>query len=180
MAEAASLLSILGWHLVLTALPGVAATLLAVRRGVRAAPVLLAIGLVGSGGIAMLCFWAFYADPVIGKSFSYLALFGSVLLIADSVVGRRLDRGLLRSLATPLALWALGSAFLVFLGFLHGGTTEPFEMATTRFSSKLPPDNVMPVSSPTGSSCTVTTASLRSSPATGWPATGRRSSPVTC
>jgi len=32
----------------------------------------------------------------------------------------------------------------LFLGFLHGGTGEPLQMAATRFSIQLPPDNVMP------------------------------------
>jgi hypothetical protein len=143
VCDTASLLSALALHLVLTALPLVAATLLAARFGVRSVPVLLAVGLAGSGVVAMLAFWTYYADPLIGKSFSYLIPLGSLLAIADCLHGGRLERKLLSNLATPLALWALGSAFLVFLGFLHGGTDEPLYMAPTRFSGVLPPDNMI-------------------------------------
>lgn len=144
MADAASVLAPLALHLVLTALPLVAATLFAARRGLRSVPLLLAIGLAVSGVAAMLAFWAFYANPTVGKSFAYLLPLVSLALIADSLHGGRIERGLLKSLATPLALWALGSAFLVFLGFLHGGTGEPLQMADTRFSGVLPPDNMIP------------------------------------
>ncbi len=131
-------------HLVLTGLPGVAAALGAARRGVSSVPVLLAISLAASGIVAMLSFWAYYADPVLGESFSYFAVFGSVGLVVWALYGGHLDSGLLRRLATPLALWALGSAFLVFLGFLHGGTGQPLSMAMTRFSAQLPSDNSIP------------------------------------
>ncbi|MGC1851831.1 MAG: hypothetical protein WA687_05260 [Solirubrobacterales bacterium] len=118
--------------------------LLAVRLGLRSTPLLLATGLAASGVAAAVAFWAFYAEPSIGKAFAYLVPLGSVAAIVACLHGGRIERRLLRALATPLALWALGSAFLVFFGFLHGGTSEPLEMASTRFSSKLPPDNVIP------------------------------------
>ena len=44
----------------------------------------------------------------------------------------------------PAALWALGSAFVLFLGFVHGGTEQPLTTAMTRFSHPLPPDNEIP------------------------------------
>ena len=78
----------LGIQLALTALPLIAAMLFAARLGVRKVSVLLAIGLAGSGLTAMLAFWAFYVDPIVGKSFSYFLVFGSVLLIArDAELG---------------------------------------------------------------------------------------------
>jgi hypothetical protein len=144
VGDAASLLPILVLHLALTALPLAAAALLAARLGLRSVPLLLAVGLAASGLVAILGFWAFYATPLIGKSFSYLVPLGSLALIADCLHGGRVERDVLRGLATPLALWALGSAFLVFLGFLHGGTGEPLQMAQTRFSIQLPPDNMIP------------------------------------
>jgi len=55
-----------------------------------------------------------------------------------------IDRGLLGQLATPLALWALGSAFLLYLGFFHGGTDQALATASTRFSGQLPSDNDIP------------------------------------
>lgn len=131
-------------HLVLTGLPGVAATLLAARCGVRGVPVLLAVGLAATGALAMLTFWAYFADPIVGETFSYFLVIGSVALCAWALYGGHLDRALLRRLAIPLALWALGSAFLVFLGFLHGGTDQPVVMSSTRFSGVLPSDSYIP------------------------------------
>jgi hypothetical protein len=138
------LLLLLAKHLILTALPAVAAALFAVRRGVRAVPVLLAIALVASGAVGMLAFWSFFGDRLLGEAFSYFVLLGSILLIAWSVYGGNLDRALLRRLGVPLALWALGSAFLLFLGFAHGGTSTPLVTSATRFSGALPSDNAIP------------------------------------
>ena len=131
-------------HLVLTALPGVAATLLAARLGVRSIPLLLAIALAATGAIAMLVFWSYYGDRTLGETVSYLVLFGSALSIAWSLYAGRIDRELLRGLAIPLALWSLGSLFLVFLGFVHGGMDAPIELAATRFYGPLPSDNDIP------------------------------------
>jgi hypothetical protein len=138
------LLLLLALHLALTALPGAAASLFAARLGVRRVPLLLALGLAATGAVAMLAFWACYADPTLGKSFSFLVLFGSPLLIGYALWGGALDRDLLRALAAPLALWALGSTFLVFLGFVHGDTDLALQTAATRFSRPLPGDNDLP------------------------------------
>lgn len=139
------LLLLLAGHLLLTGLPFAAAALLAARKGVGSVPVLLAIGLAASGTTALLGFWAYYADPLVGETFSYLLFLGSALLVAWSLAGGGLDRDLLRQLAMPLALWGLGSAFLVFLGFVHGGTETPLATAATRFSHPLPSDNQIPL-----------------------------------
>lgn len=144
MNDLANLLPILGLHLLLTALPLVAAMLFAARLGLRSTPLLLAIGLAASGVVATIAFWAYYAEPLIGRSFAYLVPLGSVATIVACIHDGGVERRLLRALATPLALWVLASAFLVLFGFLHGGTSEPLEMASTRFTSKLPPDNVIP------------------------------------
>lgn len=143
--DSSELLLLLVARLVLTGLPLVAATLYAARRGVRQVPVLLAIGLAASGGVAVLGFWSYYGDPLAGETFSYLVLFGSILLVGWSLLGGHLDRALLGRLATPLVLWALGSTFLLLLGFVHGGSESPLAMATTRFSHPLPGDNAIPI-----------------------------------
>ncbi len=137
-------LILLAGHLVLTGLPGVAVVLFAIRRGVRQAPILLAIGLIGSGLVGTLGFWTFYADPVVGEAFAFFAFFGSIALAVSAAWRAGLDRQLLGKLAEPLGLWVCGSAFLVFLGFLHGGTSSPLAMATTRFSHPLPTDAEIP------------------------------------
>jgi hypothetical protein len=137
------LLWLLAEHLVLTALPAALAVFVAVRRGLRDVPLLLCVALAASGASAMLAFWAYWADPLVGQAAAFLLALGSVQGI---VLCRpdRLDRELLRELAVPAALWALASVFVVYLGFLYGGTDQPLSVATTRFSHPLPPDNQIP------------------------------------
>jgi hypothetical protein len=143
--EQGELLLLLGLHLALTGLPGVAAALFAARRGVKQVPVLLAIALAAIAAVGLLGFWSYFADRVLGESFSYFAVLGAVGLSIWCLWGGHLDRDLLRRLGTPLALWALGSAFLVFLGFAHGGADAPLMTAGIRFSHGLPGDNGVPV-----------------------------------
>jgi hypothetical protein len=135
---------LLAAHLILTGLPLAAVALFAARRGIRDVPLLLAIGLAASGAVGILGFWSFYGDRLIGEAFSYFVLFGSVLLIGWSLYGGHLDQELLRRLGTPLVLWGLGSAFLVLLGFVHGGTEAPLATAASRFSHPLPTDAEIP------------------------------------
>ncbi|HET9152813.1 MAG TPA: hypothetical protein VFN85_01705 [Solirubrobacterales bacterium] len=137
------LLWMLAEHLVLTGLPAVAAAFFAARLGVRSVPLLLAVALAASGGVAILSFWLFYADPLIGKSGACFFVLGSALLAAWCL-REGVDRRLLASLATPFALWALASAFVLFLGFLHGGTDQPIATAGLRFTHQLPTDNDIP------------------------------------
>jgi hypothetical protein len=132
-------------HLLLTALPAVAVVLFVASRGEKRVPVLLALGMVATGVVAMVCFWGFYADHEVGLTFTYLVFPGSVLAIGWVLWEGGIDRALARQLATPLALWALGTAFLVFFGFVHGGVHDPFTTATTRFSGLLPVDNYLPL-----------------------------------
>jgi hypothetical protein len=141
----AALLWIVVVQVALTAAPGIAATLLAARCGVRNVPVLLAIGLAGTGIVAMLAFWAYYLDPSFGKVCACGFLLISVAVAAWSGWTGKLGTRLLHDLTTPLALWVLGSVFLVFFGFMHGGTDHPISMAATRFSSQLPSDNDIPL-----------------------------------
>ena len=132
-------------HLALTGLPMFAAALLCARLGVDSVPVLLAVALAAGAAFAMLAFWAYYANRELGESVSFFVLFGSVLALGWSLRGGRIESGLLRSLAAPFALWMLGSAFLLFLGFMHGGTDQSLAMSSTRFSSPLPTDNGIPL-----------------------------------
>jgi hypothetical protein len=143
--EQGKLLLLLGLHLALTGLPGVAAALLAARRGVRQVPVLLAIALVAICAVGLLGFWTYFAGRVVGEAFSYFVVLGGLCLTAWCLWGGRLERELLRGLGVPLALWVLGSAFLVFLGFAHGGADAPLMTAGIRFSHGLPGDNGVPV-----------------------------------
>jgi hypothetical protein len=121
-------------QLALTAVPGVAATLLGVRFGVRNVPVLLCIGLAGSGALAMLTFWAYYLVPRAGGPCAYLVLFGSIAAIVWTWPSVSRQRDLLRQLSLPLGLWALAALFIVFFGYLHGGTEYPLVAPSFRFS----------------------------------------------
>lgn len=135
-------------HLALTAAPGVAAALLALRAGVRREPLLLAVALAGSGGAAMLTFWIFYAIPALGDAAAYTLFFGSLALIAWAWRNVSPHRDLLRRLAVPLALWALGSLFMVGFGFLHGGSEAAVETASFRFTtnpSQMASDSFIPL-----------------------------------
>jgi hypothetical protein len=139
-----NLLALVAVHLALIGLPGVAGALFAARRGVRVVPILVAIALAASGAVAMLCFWAYFAGHPVGEILSGTVVIGSLPVIGWAVSSHDLDSVLLRQLATPLLLWALGSAFLVFLGFVHGGTTTPLSTAAARFRPYLPSDNDIP------------------------------------
>jgi hypothetical protein len=138
------LLLLLAVHLALTALPGVAASLFLANRGERRLPVLLAVFLAVSAGAALVGFWAYYWSHPVGQTWTFLVALGPALAIAWLLWEGGVGREVLRGLATPLGLWALGSAFLVFLGFIHGGTLAPLQNSSTRFSSPLPSDNSMP------------------------------------
>ena len=132
-------------HLVLTALPGAAAALGLARRGVKSVPLLLVVGMAATGVFAMLAFWLYFAAPVVGQTFSFFVAFGSAGAVVWLLWERKIDGALLRGLAVPLVLWALGTYFLIFLGFLHGGETDPLGTAATRFSVGLPSDNGIPI-----------------------------------
>jgi hypothetical protein len=107
-------------------------------------PVLLCIALVGSGSVGILGFWTYYGDPLLGETFSFFVILGSLLLAGWSLHGGTVDRDLLRELATPLALWALAALFVATLGFIHGGTDHPLTTASIRFLGPLPADNDIP------------------------------------
>jgi hypothetical protein len=143
VADNGKLLLLLGWHLLLTGLPAVAAALVAGRR-VHSVPILLSIALAASGLIGILGFWTYYADKVLGESFSFLVILGSALLLGWYLYAGWVDRELLGQLAVPFALWALGSTFLVFFGFVHGGVDNPLYTSGTRFGGPLPSDNDIP------------------------------------
>jgi hypothetical protein len=131
-------------HGILIGLPGVAAVLLVMRRGLKSVPLLIGVGLIASGAVSYLAFWAYYGSPSIGQTWDFLVLGGSLLAIGFCWREGRLDRDVLRQLATPLLLWILGSAFIVFFGFLHGGSGNPIPMSALRFSGQLPSDNDIP------------------------------------
>jgi hypothetical protein len=133
-------------QLALTAAPGVAAALLGVRFGVRNVPLLLCIGLAGSGVAAMLTFWVYYTVPPAGGLCAYAVLFGAIALTVWAWPDVSRHRELLRRLSVPLGLWVLASLFILFFGFLHG-EIENIQVPQYRFSmapSLFASDNLIP------------------------------------
>lgn len=131
-------------HGILLGLPMVAAVLLAVRRGMKSVPLLIGIGLVASGALSYLAFWAYFLAQPIGTTYSFL-LFGlSALAVGFCWREGGLDGKVLRQLRTPLLLWIFGSTFIVFFGFLHGGNAHAITTAAFRFEFQLPSDNDIP------------------------------------
>lgn len=144
MRASGELIAGLGAHLTLLGLPGVAAAFLAVRRGVRAVPLLLGVALAASGTTAFVAFWAYYADSTFGQTWDFLLLLGSVAIVVWLWREDGFERSALAPLAVPLALWILGCCFVVFLGFMHGGVDNAIPMSASRFSGPLPSDNDIP------------------------------------
>jgi len=144
LKETGELIAGLVAHGILIGLPGVAAVLLVMRRGLKSVPLLIGIGLLASGAVSYVAFWGYYGSPSIGETWDFLVLGGSLLAISFCWREGRLDRDVLRQLATPLLLWVLGSAFILFFGFLHGGSSNPIPMSALRFSGQLPSDNDIP------------------------------------
>jgi hypothetical protein len=131
-------------HMALLGAPGIAAAVYATSRGVRDVPIRLGIALAVSGITAFLAFWAYYADPTVGQAWDFILFGGSVALVAWLWRRGEIEWAALAPLAIPLGLWVLGTAFVVFLGFLHGGTDDAIPMSALRFSGQLPSDNDIP------------------------------------
>jgi hypothetical protein len=131
-------------HMALVAAPGAAAIVVAGCRGVRDVVTLLAIGMVASGASAMLAFWAYFGAHGLGLLASFTIPAASVIVVCwgRARLGRQFPWG---RLAFPVTLWAFGTLFLLFLGFLHGGVEHPIQTASVRFSHHLPSDNWLPM-----------------------------------
>jgi hypothetical protein len=142
--ETGELIAGLAAHGLLIGLPGVAVALLAMRRGLKSVPLLIGLALATSGAVSYAAFWAYYGGEQVGIIWD-AAVLGISLLAIGFCWGRgELDREVLRALRIPLLLWIFGSAFVLFLGFLHGGTENAVTTAAYRFSGELPSDNDIP------------------------------------
>jgi hypothetical protein len=139
------LLLLLAAHLVLTALPGAAAALFVASRGERRIPILLVVALAASGAEGLLAFWIYYGSHTLGQTWSFLLAFGSALATGWILFDGKVPRDVLRRLSVPLGLWMLGSTFLIFLGFIHGGSGASLGTAATRFEQQLASDNDIPL-----------------------------------
>ena len=135
-------------QLLLTAVPMVGAALVSIRLGVRHLSVLLAIALAASGLAAMLVFWAYYLVLSLGAASAWVGADRRCGRLGLGLAGRQAAAGAAcGGSLVPFGLWALGSLFLIFFGFLHGGTEAALETGAARFStnpSQLPSDNFIP------------------------------------
>jgi hypothetical protein len=131
-------------HSILIGLPGVAAVLLVMRRGLKSVPLLIAVALIASGAVSYAAFWAYLGSETIGTAWDFLVFAASLLAVGFCWRAGGLDGEVLRKLRTPLLLWLLGSAFVLFFGFLHGGNSNAITTAAYRFSGELPSDNDIP------------------------------------
>ncbi|HVV89965.1 MAG TPA: hypothetical protein VHB53_05680 [Solirubrobacterales bacterium] len=131
-------------HGILIGLPGIAAVLLAMRRGLKSVPLLIGVGLLASGAVSYAAFWAYFESETLGTIWDFLLLVASLLAVGYCRRQDGLDREVLRQLRTPLLLWIFGSAFVLFFGFLHGGNENAITTAAYRFSGELPSDNDIP------------------------------------
>ena len=112
VSESAQLIGGLIAHGTLIALPAVAAVLLVMRRGVKSVPLLIGVGLVASGALPYIAFWAYFAEQAVGTTYVFLLFGGSLLAIGFCWREGNLDGEVLRKLRTPLLLWIFGSAFV--------------------------------------------------------------------
>jgi len=131
-------------HGILIGLPGIAAVLLTMRRGLKSVPLLIGVALVASGAVSYAAFWAYFESEAVGTIWDFLVLVASLLAVGYCWRQDGLDREVLRKLRTPLLLWIFGSAFVLFFGFLHGGNENAITTAAYRFSGQLPSDNDIP------------------------------------
>jgi hypothetical protein len=132
-------------HFVLTMIPCFVAASFAAWRGARDHALLGFTGLAGIAANGYLAFWLWFLSPPIGHAVSFLLpIFGIAWLLW---IGRKLDapaRAVVKSLALPAALVLCAALLTLSAGFLYGGIDKPLETPWTRFSHRLPPDNMLP------------------------------------
>ena len=158
------LLWMLAVHLVLTALPGVAAALLAARRGVRSVPVLLAIALAASGGGGDARLLGLLRGPGAGRIALLLPAVGSVAADRWALYGGQLDA---RCCGSWRRRWRSGCSAPPSSSSSASSTAAPTSRSAIAGDPLHPgrcrPTTTSPTSSPNGSSTTATTARRRSS-----------------
>ena len=130
-----------------TLLPAVAACVMAVARGVTSVLDLTTAGLLGIGTVGYGAFWLYFLNRAAGRIYSWVTLALCIAIVvwaAASVRGRR-HLAVLRPLLTPVLLVALGSAFVLSLGFVYGKSSPLQEYGAARFGPPaLSVDNWLP------------------------------------
>lgn len=126
-------------------IPCFAAASFAAWRGARNEIVLGLVGLAGIAAAGYVAFWLWFLSPPVGHAISFLMpIFGIGWMLWS---GRKLDapaRAAVKSLALPASLVLCAASLVLSAGFVYGGTDKPLETPWTRFSHRLPPDNMLP------------------------------------
>jgi hypothetical protein len=132
-------------HFVLTMIPCFAAATFAAWRGARSHLVLGLAGLAGIAANGYLAFWLWFLSPPVGHAVSFLLPILEIAWLLWS--GTKLEapaRAAVTTLAAPAGLVLAASLLVLSTGFLYGGLDHPIETPWTRFSHRLPPDNMLP------------------------------------
>ncbi|MEP7021357.1 MAG: hypothetical protein ABI808_11940 [Pseudonocardiales bacterium] len=134
-------------HLALTLLPIAAGVLVAVSYGIADRVVLLLIGLGTLGVLGTATFWAYLANPALGRWFAAAALGVSAVAIGW---GARRSRqralgGALWPLVPPVVFYTAVTGFMTMIGYLRGGMASDDVAARNRYVPNLPVDNTLPL-----------------------------------
>ncbi|MGH9339205.1 MAG: hypothetical protein ACRD1R_06370 [Acidobacteriota bacterium] len=145
VADALVLTALILFHLILLILPGVAASLVAFRRGVRQGISLLIIAVLALTTAGYISFWIYFGSRMLGLIFSGVIYLVSAAIVVLSARAWRLSIISFPDLRFPAALMASTALLYASLGFLYGGMEKPLEMAAHRYSHPLPGDNRIPL-----------------------------------
>jgi hypothetical protein len=139
-SDAAKLLCFAIFHASVIILPIILFSLLAYKAGIRENFLLLCAGALGSGLIAYINFWLWFANSKIGIFISV-----SILLVMISFILRNRFFYKKISFFTPLIfLWFFYALFILSIGMAPFGLNDVLSHVATRFSHHLPYDNQLP------------------------------------
>lgn len=132
-------------HFALLSLLFFATCLLALRFRISDPRLLTLFGFAGLAVAAYLAFWLWFYSPHLGHLYSFLV---HVLAAAFLSIGLwRLtptQRASLRHTVAPWLLTPLVAQVIISAALLYGGFDDPLRHSSTRFSHRLPADNVIP------------------------------------
>ena len=132
-------------HFTLILLPGFAACLIAVRRGVHSYIVAGFTGLAGTGIYGYVLFWVWLSSRNAGHFVSVLLPIAvSFFVIKTYRTTVPSERAVLKPLLYPTLLTGVTALLVLLTTFVYGGLQEPFDTAASRFSHELPIDNRLP------------------------------------
>jgi len=118
---------------------------LAAWRGIRDSVLLGLLGLVGIALPGYVAFFLWFLSRPLGHAFSFVLPLAEIAWLVW--VWRRIEadaKAALKQLLVPAGFVFSASLLVLSAGFLCGGIEKPLETPWTRFSHRLPPDNMIP------------------------------------